>query len=367
MKGTMRSLLLVLALALVSLSSLASGTNDPVEAEADAFLDEENLPPKVYKERLSEMESFYGFTNDVDGKAQLTSISCPMFGKKSEMGRKLKLGSCKSRDRIGPREETSDFPLAVNKCYLPGLKGMLSMFPAVEGMKLDKDLSEALTPCCEKRSACHGICYMPAKICDKSFQTCAQNACNAIEDEMLKAVCHKDLKMFNIVSRMSECMLYGEAQAKACECYKDPELAKAARRRAINIFYAHYNPEKNPSTLLEKVESAESPVKKFAVLMNMISEKYYPESVRQSFDEKAEALDKIISEKFGFKDQQFDYKTGALHQRRSGSKEEFAEAMKEEETVEELELEEEDDDHDANDDVVSPAAAGDDNDAKEEL
>ncbi len=295
------------AAAVVSGDELAVNNEEVISEEAvDSFMDLANGGGE-----------FWGLNR----MGEVGEKKCPMFGKDTKMMRHLKFDACSDDSFIGPAANPT-FPVPVMDRYIPGLKGMMSMFPAnIPGSDgfIEQTITPILTKCMDIRAACYKMCYMPEKICDNMFKTCAKKACSDAKDPMSKAVCEKDMGLIDVTARMTDCLIYGTFQQEACACYSSAEEAEEARKSYINSFYAVYNPEKDTAPILDKIESSPMPAKKFGVLATKLLEKY-PDAIVHKRDPRLVAVDKQISEQFDFGSKVYDPTEGDVVDRETGEK-----------------------------------------------
>ena len=274
------------------------------------------------------MDSLFGFDT---GTGKMSEKSCPMFGSESAFMSDLSLDSCSDPALIGPALPVlgETFPFKVSECMLPGFEGMMGMLPSM-GMGIEEaeaalstsEISEHLRECCDLRSACFKTCYMPERICTRAFKDCASKKCNSLMGTE-KVVCEKDIQVFEITARLSDCIVYSLYQQDACRCYLSKEKAANARKEFVGAFYEVYNPGKDMSGMLKKVESSPTPARKFASLVNKLILKYHPDTIEHADDPKLEAINDQVNEQFGFASKVYDPISGDVVDKETGEKAEL--------------------------------------------
>lgn len=149
----------------------------------------------------------------------------------------------------------------------------------------DKKVYES---CCDEWHACYQICGMSKKVCDESFQKCAEAKCGDDKD------CTQGLSIQNMMLQLGGCKLFDQAQYERCECVKSQKTEKQ-RTAVLKKFYQKFAgedsfDEKKIAGLVKKADSAA----KMAGLMQKLIAKYADKAIKRVEDPQKKQYEEMM-------------------------------------------------------------------------
>lgn len=123
-----------------------------------------------------------------------------------------------------------------------GCEGIGAGGVSMMGGSVNKEISDALAPCCDVYHSCFQICGTTKQFCNHNLETCMVDQCNTFTDADSKKKCEAEIEMKKLMLQMIQCREFYAGQRKGCKCVHAKDV-EAKRKLSIRSFYKQYSPD----------------------------------------------------------------------------------------------------------------------------
>lgn len=126
---------------------------------------------------------------------------------------------------------------------------------------------EPIDNCCNRRETCLSICGISRAVCDRDFETCSNDACNAKNSEKDIEECFSGA-YFNILkAAFVPCNDFYKLQEKSCDCILSDDLDQVTAKREAFLMTLYPNKEANNFKKVKILVQKANSSSKFAALV----------------------------------------------------------------------------------------------------